>query len=522
MSSNRSFRIGSILVPLIAAALTAGVVNSAHADPVQPDIFGPVAQTSETHLWSSMQRARVPFDVSDYGFVEEEFFLSGQSNIYENAADGVKAVGQADYINNILVRRPSDLDKFSGVVLVDVLNASNGFPGEDHWRRMWQWALDEGHAVIGLTSKPIQIDALHNYDADRYADLTWDLDPDAAREPIIADPKDPAGFNPHMVVPGAEEGLVWDIITQLGVVLDGDQAGKILGGMTPETAILMGQSQSGVYVRTYVNRFHQVQEDAAGHSVWDGYLITVGGSMERPLTQTDEGGLTFEPPAPASHGVPLISVSAEGDALLFGFDQLAERELQTNEYEWQVPGAPHTDLLSSVIPADSEIYQAGRLPNLDVQDEEFREAVSLYPIEPAVVAAAQALIDWNQDGRRPGASLWLEQDNGAFVTNDAGNVAGGLTYGLFEYPLGEYSGAAEPGAVYGSMELMSKEEFAKAYGTREQYLAKIRAFDETRLQEGYLTPWGAEYLEDVANRLLDRMGVPMGDESPPMPPATGD
>src|SRR5690606_20339700 len=154
-----------------------------------------------------------------------------------------------------------------------------------------------------------------------------------------------------------------------------------------------------------------------------------------------------------------ITVTSEGDVSLFGGPAvLAPTELPENRYHWQVPGTPHTDLLSTVIPADEEIAKAGRTWNTQVHDPEFRAALNLYPLEPAIIAAAQALIDAHQDGTAPAPSAWFDQADGELVRDDAGNVTGGVRYGLLEYPLGQYLGAAAPGAVYGSMQLMSAEE----------------------------------------------------------------
>src|SRR5699024_1578182 len=98
----------------------------------QTEVAGPIPETDGQTMSSSMVNARVPFDVADYGFVEEEYILSGTSSIYDDSDGEARPIDEAEYTNNILVRRPADPADFSGVVLVDILNASNGFPGEDH------------------------------------------------------------------------------------------------------------------------------------------------------------------------------------------------------------------------------------------------------------------------------------------------------------------------------------------------------------------------------------------------------
>jgi hypothetical protein len=521
MSVLPSSRRRSVALAATAGILTAGLVApAATAEPAYqddaitsslravPDVEGPIRETEDSYPWSTMRHAREPFEVADRGYVEEEFLVSGTANVYDDPDGALEVVDEAmPYTNHVLVRRPERRRDFSGVVLVDILNASNGFPGEDHWRRMWDWAMAEGHAVVGVTSKPIQVDALHNFDPERYDALSWDVE-DVDREPIVADPDDPSSFDPFMVVPGAEEGLAWDIFTQLGNLLESPRAGGLLGGNVARTTLLMGQSQSGIYLNTYASHFHDLVTDANRGPVFDGYLNTVGPVLERPLRQGEEDGFVVVPGSEPALDVPFITVTSEGDASLFGAATLAEKELPANRRHWQVPGTPHTDLLSPVIPADEEIYQAGRLPNTDVHDPAFRAALNPYPLEPTVIAAAEALVTWSRTHRPAAPSAWFDQTDGKVVRDDAGNVTGGIRYGLVEHPLGRYRGAAGPGKVYGSMDLMTAEEFADTYGTREAYLALVAQADARQVVAGYLTEYGAAYFQRVANRLLDRIGVP--------------
>lgn len=506
--------IGALSLAMLASPASASPSKAPHAQSstlaAVPEVLGPIAVTEDSYPWSALEHARVPVDVSDLGYVEEEFFLRGQANVYGNSEGQLQVVTEnVPYTNHMLVRRPAKKADSSGVVLVDILNASNGFPGEDHLRRMWDWAAEEGHTIIGVTSKPIQVDALKNFDPERYAPLSWDVE-DAEREPIIADPGNPSSFDPFMVVPGAEEGLVWDIITQVGTLLESKPGRALLGGQQAKTVLLMGQSQSGIYLNTYASNFHGLVTQANRGPVFDGYLNTVGAVLERPLAQSQTGGLVTVPGSEPALDVPFITVTSEGDAGLFGASTLAEKELPANRQHWQVPGTAHTDLLSPVIPADAEIYRSGRLPNTAVHDEAFRDSLNTYPLEPAVVAATQSLIDWSKRNREAAPSKWFEQSAGQLELAADGNAAGGLRYGLLEHSLGQFRGAAQPGAVYGSMELISAEEFAKSYGTRAHYLELIGKVDAKLIEQGYLTQWGERYFSEVANDLLDRIRVPAG------------
>lgn len=437
-----------------------------------PDVEGPILEDESTHMFSSMLRARVPFDVADFGYVEEEYFISGTSNVYDEI-DGSIAVVASDvpYVNRILVRRPAEAADSSGVIDVEITNASNGFAGEDMWRRLGEHHLAAGDTYIGIVSKPSQINALKTYDADRYSSVGWN-----------------------------EEGQAWDIIAQMGALLKSDDAGLILGGQTPTTVLLTGQSQSGGYLGTYTNKFAGLVEQANGQSVYDGYLNVVGLTGRSIL----QGGRPT-PAADPELSVPNILIDSE-----LILDRRGERVLPSKQRVWQVPGTPHTDLLSTVIPSDEEIYKSGLTPNLDVHNPAFLAKLSLYPLEPTIFAAFDALVKWDQEGIPAAPSVWQDTSaTGALLRDEAGNVTGGVRYGLIDQPLGQYLGTDGPGFTpHGVMNLMTLEQFEAKYDTRSDYLALMSDIDAAQIEAGYLTNEGAEYFVDVANQMMDRIGVP--------------
>lgn len=497
--------LGSAAAPA-AGAVPEGPSGNAVLDSLRavPNLKGPLAQTRENYMFSTMRRAREPFDVAELGYAEEEFFVSGKANVYEATRRRVRVAEEGvSYVNRILVRRPVRSRDSSGVVLVDILNASNGYDVEDHWRRLWQHATAEGHTYVGVTSKPINVDALKNFNEHRYDPLTWNLTPGTEREPIVAEPGE---FDPFMAVPGAEEGLAWDIITQVGNLLRSPAAARVLGGRTPETILLMGQSQSGVYLNTWTSHFHALAGRANGRNVFDGYLNSVGAVLERPLRQSPEGGFPVTPGREPELDVPFITVTSEGDFSLFDPEVLARNdELAPNRRHYQVPGTPHTDLLSPVSPSDEEVRRSGRLPR--EMSDEFIAALNRLPLEPAIIAASEALVRWSRDGHEAPPSRWLRFEDGELARDGRGNAEGGVRYGLLDHPLGTFRGAAGAGQVYGTMSLMSAEEFAAVYGTRLAYLTLIRKANLEQLQAGYLTEDGAEQMVTAAQQMLDRMGV---------------
>lgn len=506
------------LTRAVAGAATAALLSvtllaaPAHAAPV-PDYADEmravpavvhVPRTADSYPFNAADHARIPLDLESYGYVEEEFFLTGFANVYTKT-DGTLAVAKSEvpYTNRILVRHPAKANKASGVVFVDIYNASNGYDIEDMWRRLYSNILLNGHTYVGVTSKPLNVDALYRFDWSRYQELSWYDDESCVVGPVTY-------TGPFQEVPCTETGLAWDIITQTGNALRDPVAGKqILGGTPLRSMFLIGQSQSSLYLNTYVNNFHFPVQDAAGDNVWDGYLSAAGNWMERPLNDAAGGasGLTVlaGPSTPVGVDVPWISVDSEADVPLFegmAAGALKPRPLAANSRVWQIPGTGHTYSWSPVVPDNAELIKAGRPPRT------FPDIYTPYPMEPSMIAAGQALIDSHQKGKALPATKWFQRDaSGALVRDDHGNVLGGVRYGLMELPLAEFLGFRSPGDMNGVANVITEEEFSDNWNNRKQYLAQQRAFDNRMRQQGYLTADGQALFAERAGLVMDEIGI---------------
>src|SRR4029079_14656748 len=112
-------KLNSIL--LTVAAISVCWVSSATAQ----SVTGPIPVTAESVPFLAADRNLEPMDLKKYGYVEEEFVVSGKANVYDWATDWtvtVKTSG-APYGTRILIRRPADAARFSGNVVVELLNS---------------------------------------------------------------------------------------------------------------------------------------------------------------------------------------------------------------------------------------------------------------------------------------------------------------------------------------------------------------------------------------------------------------
>src|SRR5260370_3631325 len=139
----------------ILIALMGGAIAAGQGTPV-PKFTGPIPVTADSYPFMDAAHSLVPFDLSKYGYVEQEYIVSGTANVYDWAADGALTLKtpNAPYATRILVRRPADPRRFSGAVVVELL-----FPARRwDWSMMWGYThdhiLEPGHAWVGITLPP--------------------------------------------------------------------------------------------------------------------------------------------------------------------------------------------------------------------------------------------------------------------------------------------------------------------------------------------------------------------------------
>ena len=107
-------------------------------------------------------------DLSKSGYLETEFLVSGDANIYEyaNSASQSSKVRVRDpdvaYASRILVRRPVNPDAFNGTVYLEVLNPTAGWDGDPIWQNTHDYMIRAGAAYVGLTSKPVALNFLRD------------------------------------------------------------------------------------------------------------------------------------------------------------------------------------------------------------------------------------------------------------------------------------------------------------------------------------------------------------------------
>lgn len=457
--------------------------------------------TDTNYPFSSYARSRFPIDLGVYGYIEEEFIVAGSARLFDEDHQGGHPSGRSvAYRTRVLVRRPRS--EPSGTVWVSILNASQGYDIEDDWRRAWDYIITQHDTYVAITSKPINADALNNFNPERYRSLSW-----GGQHPqLIAQP----GWNPFQVIPQCHEGLAWEIIAQIARWLRTD---KPFGNA--REVFLIGQSQSGIYANTYAHHFHHLLRMEDGRALFDGYLPGVGSVFIRPINQArpgDDKTITCHiPTQPSRIDVPVIRITSDGDTHLFGsMMPLDARNFCCGDGEWErhwhVAGSPHSDARSRVIPDNAEIIRARRLPRQ--LSTEILDRINPLPIEAVITGAMSALVRWSREQIPAAPSIYFDQDPSdprRFAPSSDSSRSGGIRYGMLVHSIADFIPAADIDPTYGDVVLHDAATVKQRYHSLADYQAACDTVDDELEKHGYIDPHSRALLHAVEQELWGRV-----------------
>jgi hypothetical protein len=101
-----------------------------------PSVAVPLKIAADSYPCINAESATaVPQDLSQYGYVGEEYLVGGKANLYgfESSGKGMIETPDAPYTTRILVRRPVEKSRFSGHVIVELLNPSLLYDWDPQW-----------------------------------------------------------------------------------------------------------------------------------------------------------------------------------------------------------------------------------------------------------------------------------------------------------------------------------------------------------------------------------------------------
>lgn len=499
---------------LVAAAMVASAAAAApEATPV-PKVTGPIPVTADSFPFLAANRNLQPMDLAKLGYVEEEFIVSGTANVYDWAADGAVSVKtpNAPYATRILVRRPADAARFSGTVVVELMNPARRFDWPMMWGFSHDYFVDHGDAWVGITL-PGSVQALKKFNPSRYAELSF------------------ANPNPGAVCagggrgrgrggrgggsPDSEDGLRWDMISQVAAALKSDARPGPMAGFKVQYAFMT--TQTGDIV-TYINAIHPHANLENGKPAYDGYLIKNPPRAASINQCTAAPGQGDPRQLVGNASVPVVSVVAQGEVLASAASRRPDSDEANGRYRlYEIAGVAHIDRNAYVsFPSFADqiaaVGAAQGTPSWPFNvrcDPEI--PLSDRPLLKYSYNAAFANLDrWVRKGTPPPKAERIEvKDAGtpqaSLVLDKFGNGAGGVRNPYVDVPVATYyTSSPGPGtcAELGHDAPFDWARLEALYGNYKDYARKVAQSADRMVKEHYLT-------EADAKRIKAEMVAPL-------------
>ena len=456
-----------------------------------PKVTGPIPVTADSYPLMAAGNLQDAVDLTRLGYVEEEFFVSGTANVYDWAPDGSLTVKtpNAPYTTRILVRRPADPARFSGKAIVEMGNNARRYDWGFTWSLSHEHFIENGDAWVLLTYVPAAIDALKQFNAARYAPLSF------------ANPTPGVACAPDRPAASAEEGLRWDMISQLGALLKSGatSAPGPLGGLQVQR--LYATSHGGE-LPTYITAVHPHARLAGGRPVYDGFVVHRYAGLGR-INQCAAASAATDPRQITKNvGVPVIRIVAQTDVLGTFQRRRADSDEPADRYRlYEVAGAPHADAyFYRHIPTPKDQAAAGTAAF--VAQWPFAEVCTPpiplmdFPVMRYVVNAAFANLDrWVKDGTPAPRAERVAVKNGgtpqaAIATDEFGNAIGGVRSPYLDVPTATYY-ASTPGpgtcGNLGHKEAFTWERLETLYGASAKYASRFTQAVDALVRARWLT-----------------------------------
>lgn len=466
-----------------------------------------VPRTADSIPWSAADQQTTPTDLAKYGYVEEEYFLSGFSDVYnwdnQKSTAAIRTVN-APYTNRILVRRPADTSKFSGNVILEVANTTSGYERQPIWQLSHDQFLRNGDVYVSVASKPVSIILFKKFNPTRYADLSW-------ANPLPVDQRGKApgwGLTKTDSTPDNEDGLFWDMYSQTAALVKSNQKINPLNGYAVKNVYGAGYSQSSCYLMTYINAIHPMANLANGNPLFDGFLLAGGGAP----TQINQDAPTPDASVVTRATVPVIRLQTQSD-----FDSMPplqplasrrpDRNLSTDRFRlYEVPGAAHgTNYLNLFSVGDTQLAVIGVKPPRLSNDPSTLD----FPFHYIVNGAFANLDLWVRKGTVPPYAGRISLDSeGNTITDEFGNAIGGVRTPYVDVPVATYIPH-----LYHVKQLplmaqwalgykipFSSERLAQLYTNKAIYIKQFVASTNELLANRWITATDAEFMKEKAQK----------------------
>ncbi len=441
------------------------------------------------------------FDLAGVGYAATEFFVSGTATSYAPTAglgpDGrwsVSPSSTAGYTTRMVVLTPQDPARFNGTALVEWLNVSGGIDAPAVWMMAHREIVRAGYAYVAVSAQRVGVDGGASL-------LGVDMSLKS---------QNPARYAP-LHHPG--DAFSYDIFSQIGGLIKNGLRTGVLGDLPAEHVIALGESQSAMFLTTYVNAVDPLAK------TYDGFFVHSRFGPAAPLDGSsifDESGASQAVAFRPDPRVALLAIITETD--LFGGARegyyFARQPDSPWLRVWEIPGAAHADNYTiQVAPIDSgsapltDIVAAYAPTNM-LMGQHLSHHINFAPQHHYVAQAAlDALNTWVRTGEPAPSAAPMQVRDGAGpqpVPDGNGLAQGGIRTPWVDVPVARTSGLGGQesimSALFGSGELFDADTLRRLYpGGMAQYLDRFTAALDASIRGGFiLAADRAEILELAA------------------------
>ena len=485
----------------VAAAMLA-VPAIAHAKGPRevPTVSGPIpGSTASNHPFDAAAYQAVPINLAARGYREDEYFVSGTANVYQydDVADpldtSVKVLRSGPYTNRILVRRPTDPAKFSGNVVVELLNATNNYDLPVFWSYDHDYFLRRGDVWIGITSKPVTIAGLKTFNPSRYAPLSW-----ANPNPDESDVSCPVL---NTVVGGAthatEDGLLYDVLSQTAALVRSAGAANPLHGYAVKAVYAAGYSQSAIDLVGYINA---IAPRARGAAIFDGYLVGSGFGSQAPLNQCSKAPAAGDPRnVLRSRNAAIVATQSQTDYRDARQAYRADSDAANDRYRYyEAAGPAHVVVEQTTSDANAtDTHAAGGTTLVEDYATCLAGAkLSTFPGRYLLDAGFAQLEGWVRNGATPPHAPLIQATGTApalvTVLDKNGNAVGGVRAPELDFPVATFTeGTGNTSlncSLSGQVIAFDRAKQQSLYPNTLNYLVPFVGDAVKVAQQGFLTP----------------------------------
>jgi hypothetical protein len=296
------------------------------------------------------------------------------------------------------------------------------------------------------------------------------------------------------------DSFAYDIFSQAGQAIRDPAGLSPLGDLEPETVIAVGESQSALWLVTYINAIHPL----AG--IYDGFLVHSRGNISAPLSQAPqpEIGVPLSAQIRSDVDVPVLTFETETDLTVLGY--FGTRQPDSDRFRlWEVAGTAHADTYSFVVgavdlgdsPAAAQLVLT--LPGLPCP-----APINSGPQHFVLKAAINALNRWVRDGTPPAVAPRLNVVAGppvAIVRDAFGNARGGIRTPQIDVPIATLSGEGQSGVVcslFGTTVVFDLARLQSLYPDRNTYIAAFNQATDAAVEAGFILPADGDLMKAAA------------------------